>query len=55
MRMIHAEDNEVLTLPTPESLGDDNIPADYAHLIPPLTQQQRQYFIEYCRLAKIGR
>ncbi|PKK45679.1 hypothetical protein CI102_9214 [Trichoderma harzianum] len=53
MRMIHAEDNEVLTIPTPESLGDD-IPACYAHLIPPLTQQQREYFIEYCRLARIA-
>ncbi|UKZ51149.1 hypothetical protein TrVGV298_004905 [Trichoderma virens] len=53
MRMIHAEDNEVLTLPTPESLGDD-IPECYTHLIPPLSQQQRQYFIEYCRLARIA-
>ncbi|KAL7904708.1 hypothetical protein GGI35DRAFT_192606 [Trichoderma velutinum] len=53
MHMIHAEDNEVLTLPTPESLGND-IPACYAHLIPPLTQQQRDYFIEYCRLARIA-
>ncbi|KAL7930298.1 hypothetical protein V8C35DRAFT_313507 [Trichoderma chlorosporum] len=53
MRMIHAEDNEVLTLPTPESLGDD-IPACYTHLIPPLTQQQREYFIEYCRVARIA-
>ncbi|KAL7943348.1 hypothetical protein V8C42DRAFT_346802 [Trichoderma barbatum] len=53
MRMIHSEDNEVLTLPTPESLGDD-IPARYAHLIPPLSQQQRQYFIKYCRPARIA-
>ncbi|RFU76657.1 hypothetical protein TARUN_5597 [Trichoderma arundinaceum] len=53
MRMIHAEDNEVITLPTPESLGDD-IPSCYSHLIPPLTQQQREYFVEYCRLSRIA-
>ncbi|KAM0256120.1 hypothetical protein ACHAQJ_005207 [Trichoderma viride] len=53
MRMIHSEDNEVITLPTPESLGDD-IPECYVHLVPPMTQQQRQYFIEFCRLARIA-